>query len=568
MKHPDSTTAGKNPGKSTGNPTGKSAGKSAPESIGSEAQNPEHSSPEPSRSELTRSGDPGSGHPAPLLTGPEPLDSDPALNGARIQGVWQPGEERLVLETHHPAHGTAWWLFSLDAEQTRLARLDRKETRGGNPPAFCLWLRSRLTGGRVAGVYLRHPQVLELRIEKGEAVFLLRLELNRRLSNLLLLDGEERLLMAMRHPALAGRTLGRGQPYVPPRRLYPYPAGTPLQRRYPAPDAEAAREQELWWRRQHERTEAPPSAHPAQAALRRVRQEHKKLAKRLDHLKQDQAQSAQAEHYKHQAELLQIHRHLLKSGMAEVEVPDVFAPEQTPLRIALDPKAEPGENVERYFRRYRKARDAADPVAGRLEETQAELHALDTLLAALELAATEADLKRIVLEQPWAARLIAPPTTKLGGSGKGVGAKSNKSDADEVMTRVSADGLTVLVGRTKEENDRVTFRLGNGRDWWFHVQGIPGSHVIVKTPDGAPPPPRTLREAAWLAAYYSSGRGQGKLDVDYTQRKHVRKIKGAEPGQVTYAQNKTIYVDVADEQAKAVLNRTEESVAAESNATG
>ena len=130
------------------------------------------------------------------------------------------------------------------------------------------------------------------------------------------------------------------------------------------------------------------------------------------------------------------------------------------------------------------------------------------------------------------------------------------------MTRLSADGLTILVGRTKEENDLVTFRLGNGRDWWFHVQGIPGSHVIVKSPDGEAPPQRTLREAAWLAAYYSTGRGQGRLDVDYTQRKHVRKIKGAEPGQVTYSQNRTLFVDVNDPQARAVLERTPDGAAA------
>ncbi|MDH4246705.1 MAG: NFACT RNA binding domain-containing protein [Deltaproteobacteria bacterium] len=499
-------------------------------------------------------------HATETLTPPKPLACDPSLPGARIQGVWQPGEDRLVLETHHPGHGTAWWLFSLDAEQTRLARLSRKETRGGAPPAFCLWLRSRLTGGRVDGVFLRHPQVLELRIEKGEEAFLLRLELNRRLSNLLLLDAEERLLMAMRHPALAGRTLGRGQPYVPPRRLYPYPAGTPLERRYPALEADASREQEAWWRLQHARTEAPPSAHPAQAALRRARQEHKKLAKRMTHLTQDQAHSAQAEGLKHQGELLQIHRHLLSPGLTEVELPDVFAPEQPRVRIPLDPTLDPSQNIERYFRRYRKARDSAAPVAGRLEDTQDELEALDALLAALELAESEADLKQVVLKFPWAARILAPPAPKPSAASKGAGAPG--SGGEEVMTRLSADGLTVLVGRNKEENDRVTFRLGNGRDWWFHVQGLPGSHVLVKTPDGALPPPKTLREAAWLAAYYSTGRGQGKLDVDYTQRKHVRKIKGAEPGQVTYAQNKTIYVDVADEQAKAVLHRTVDAVAA------
>ena len=127
------------------------------------------------------------------------------------------------------------------------------------------------------------------------------------------------------------------------------------------------------------------------------------------------------------------------------------------------------------------------------------------------------------------------------------------------MRRISADGFTIIVGRSGEENDRVTFRLGKGRDWWFHAQGIPGSHVIVTNPTGLALPPGTLREAAWLAAYYSKGRGRGRVDVDYTQRKHVRKLKGAPPGTVTIAHNKTILIDLKEDEAGAVLNRLEES---------
>jgi predicted ribosome quality control (RQC) complex YloA/Tae2 family protein len=123
------------------------------------------------------------------------------------------------------------------------------------------------------------------------------------------------------------------------------------------------------------------------------------------------------------------------------------------------------------------------------------------------------------------------------------------------MRRLSADGLAILVGRSARENDRLTFRLAQGRDWWLHAQGLPGSHVVVLNPAGAALPPRTLREAAWLAAYYSQGRASGRVEVDYTQRKHVRRVKGGEPGQVTFTQNRSVLIDLGDAELRQVLER-------------
>ena len=131
------------------------------------------------------------------------------------------------------------------------------------------------------------------------------------------------------------------------------------------------------------------------------------------------------------------------------------------------------------------------------------------------------------------------------------------SPREGILTRISSDGLRILVGRSKEANDEVTFRRGRGRDWWFHVQGLPGAHVIVQSPGGTPLPPRTIREAAWLAGYYSPRRSEGRLDIDFTQRKHVRKVKGGQPGQVTYSQNRTVVADMNDPDAARILDAVE-----------
>lgn len=554
---------------------------------------------------------------------PGPLaPCDPALLGACIQGVWQRGEDWLVLETHHgePA-AVASWRFSLDAHHTRLTREFRKQGgKGGKTkaPAFCQWLRGKLVGGSIVGVTLRHPQLLELRVARqidGETeAFVLLLEMNRRYANLLLLDGSDNLLIAMRHPSLGGRKLGPGKPYVPPPRIYPYPGDIPLANRYPAPDAATAQARAEYWKALE--WEAKESATNKGEASREgewrkaARGEVKKLRRRLKKLEEDLQDSQSADQWKKHGELLQIHRHLITPGAAQVEVPDVFDPTQPTVRIALDPRADPGENVERCFARFRKLRDSVVHVTQRLGESREALAQWEGLLEALpdpdSGAAKESpseppsvqsakkgppaaagpanqantvDPEELARRFPVVAKLLAakllagrlptgkrmqqaPSQGQVKGGAKGRGKGSAQIGAG-VMTRTSADGYTVLIGRSKTENAEVTFRLGNGRDWWFHAQGIPGSHVLVKTPDGEALPRQTVLEAAWLAAYYSQARGKGtgqgaadgKVDVDYTQRKWVRKIKGAEPGQVTISQNKTVLVDLADAKLKQVLGR-------------
>ena len=101
---------------------------------------------------------------------------------------------------------------------------------------------------------------------------------------------------------------------------------------------------------------------------------------------------------------------------------------------------------------------------------------------------------------------------------------------------ISSDGFHIYVGKNNYQNEEVTFKLANGGDWWFHAKGIPGSHVIVKT-EGKELPDRVFEEAGALAAYYSKGRDNDKVEIDYIQRKHVKKAAGGAPGFVIYHTN-------------------------------
>jgi len=487
--------------------------------------------------------------PDPAPPAPAGLTLDPALEGARVQAVHQPDERTVVLETHRPGQGAARWLFSVDAAAARFGRTFVRATRGGRPPVFCQWLRTRLEGGRVEALRLRHPQILELSVAHGGQHWRLVLELNRRDSNLLLLDGDDRLLIALRHPSLPDRKLSPGEPYQPPPRLHAWPRGLPLAERYPAPDEAAARDRERAWLEKAASAaldaRRTPALHEARRALKRLR-------RRVTNVEADLAAAREAEQWRRRGDLLQIHRGNLRAGMTSITIPDVFEPGQPPVTIPLEPQAEPGENIERCFRRYRKQRAAGPYVEQRLAATRDEMAAWQALAERLEAADSLPALEALAEALPPGAgglrRLLRGETPA---------ARPAQDPSAGPMRRYSADGYAILVGRSAAENDRVTFRLAQGRDWWFHAQGVPGSHVVVLNPSGRALPPRTLHEAAWLAAYYSQARAAGSVDVDYAQRKHVRRVKGGEPGQVTYSQSRTLLARPDDAELRTVLERTE-----------
>ena len=109
------------------------------------------------------------------------------------------------------------------------------------------------------------------------------------------------------------------------------------------------------------------------------------------------------------------------------------------------------------------------------------------------------------------------------------------------MRFISSDGFTIYVGKNNLQNEEVTFRIASGNDWWFHVKGQPGSHVVVKT-EGKELPDRCFEEAAALAAWYSSAPRGEKTEVDYTRKKEIRKPGLYKPGMVIYHTNFSLTV--------------------------
>jgi predicted ribosome quality control (RQC) complex YloA/Tae2 family protein len=198
------------------------------------------------------------------------------------------------------------------------------------------------------------------------------------------------------------------------------------------------------------------------------------------------------------------------------------------LRIALDPALSPAENAQALFQRYRKIRSATQQVPTLIAQTELELDYLRQLDAEVDLAQDRAQLDEVEGELREAGYL-----PKRG--------KASRPPASAPLRVQTRSGDLILVGRNSIQNQRVTFHDARPDDLWLHAHGVPGSHVIVK-PAGAEPSDEALLRAAQLAAYYSAARHETQVRVDLTQRRHVRPIKGARPGMVTYGQETTLVV--------------------------
>jgi predicted ribosome quality control (RQC) complex YloA/Tae2 family protein len=199
--------------------------------------------------------------------------------------------------------------------------------------------------------------------------------------------------------------------------------------------------------------------------------------------------------------------------------------------IALDPARTPAENAQERFHAYDKAKGAQAGVPDRLRAVEARLAGLDETLALLELAEGFEAIEGMAREATDQGYLREPEAAR----------KRQKIRPQPPLRIESADGLTIYVGRSAGQNERVTFTLGGPDDLWLHARGIPGAHVIIKS-GGRAVPERTLLEAAALAAYFSKGRDEAGVDVEIARRALVRRVPGGPPGLVTYRAERALRV--------------------------
>lgn len=242
-------------------------------------------------------------------------------------------------------------------------------------------------------------------------------------------------------------------------------------------------------------------------------------------------------------ELLTANLHSLKSGTDTAAVDNYYADPVDRIAIPLDRQLTPGENAQRYYKKYQKLKAARDMAIVQREQTLSELNYLEGQLDNLTKCTAENELSELIEE------LKDQGYIKRDKGGK----KKMKLAASKPMHFVSSTGTDIYVGKNNRQNDELTLRFASPNDIWMHAKNIPGSHVIVK--GASEQDTATMTEAALLAAYYSRARGSENVAVDYTPRKYVKKPAGAKPGMVIYTTNKTAYVTPSEEAVAGLKER-------------
>ena len=538
-----------------------------------------------------------------------------ALSGARIDKIYQPGRDEVVLALRAPG-GNVKLLLSANPNHPRpqLTQLPRENPDA--PPMFCMLLRKHLSGGRILSIAQPHlERVVEIRLEAldelGDRVERrLVLEAMGRHSNLILLDGEGRITdclrrvdgdMSARRQVLPGlfyrlppaqakldpTALDRGElerllAAAPPQaqadqwlldafgglsplvcRELACRAGGSTDARLDAMGQEGRRRlldglegllkdvqenrftpvmvtidgrpkdfsflpleqygsaagltpfptfSQLLDQFYEQRENQERIRQRGQDLIRSVTNARDRLTRKLANQDRELTATLDRKRLRQYGDIITSNFHAMDKGMARLRATDFYDPEGREVEIPLDPLLTLQQNAAKYYKEYNKAKTAQRMLTIQMEKGRGELDYLNSVLENITLAEGERDLQEIRQELVDTGYLCRPSKAK----------GREKRASSKPMEFCSSAGLRIAVGKNNTQNDLLTCKLAAKGDIWLHTQKIHGTHVILFT-QGRTPDPGSLQEAACLAAWVSQGRESGKVPVDYTPVKYVKK---------------------------------------------
>ena len=251
-------------------------------------------------------------------------------------------------------------------------------------------------------------------------------------------------------------------------------------------------------------------------------------SKKLDLQERQLKDTGKRDKFRLYGELLNTWGYNVPSGASSVTLPNYYD-NDTEVKITLDPNKTASENAQRYYEKYEKLKRTFEALSELTEQTRSEVEQLKSIQTFLDQAQSEADLNQIREELVTSGYLKKHDTQKKKGA-----SRPERSRPWHYRTQ---DGYDIYVGKNNLQNDELTFKSANASDWWFHSKKAPGSHVIARRKDGQDLPDHVFELAASAAAYYSSARNADKVEIDYVQRREVKKPNGSKPGFVIYYTN-------------------------------
>ena len=260
------------------------------------------------------------------------------------------------------------------------------------------------------------------------------------------------------------------------------------------------------------------------AASKHYRRALKKTRRLLANVEEDLESARRAEEFRYMGNLLVTWRHRLRTGMDEITAMDFNGEDE--ITIPLDPALDPERNIQVYFRRARKGKKGIEIIKARRASIREDIADLEK-----SIARTDA------IEDPAAlAAMIIPEGSSVSRTGR-----IREKDRPRFKSFRIDDTHTILVGRSDRENDELTHRYAATTDLWFHAQGSPGSHVVLRGANRSTPS-RVIEMAAETAAWFSKARGSGTVPVICAEKKYVKRPRGAKPGTASCIRSKTLFV--------------------------
>ncbi|MBD1399549.1 Rqc2 family fibronectin-binding protein [Pelovirga terrestris] len=450
------------------------------------------------------------------------------IAGARISKIHQPEAEVLVLRLWN---GTAnlRLLVSVKSGQQRIHLSQREWLNPHQPPRFCQLLRSRLS--RIDRVQLvNDDRVVRIDCHGPKGPCFLMVEMIGTIGNMILVDQHDIIIDGLKRDrgVDSGRLLLAGKAYSYPDK----PKGPidPAQGSVPLP------ENFTCWSDYLDQQGNDPAVVPTPQGIQlRLRQtivrQQKKLNKRYHKISAELERQQQAQEDRIRGDLLLANLHLVKKGMEQLSVANIFSDRAETLDILLDTRLSPQQNAQSYFKKYKKAARGVDHSRRRHAETKAELQWLDELLYQLDDHPEPADLEAIYAELDDAGLLKGPDEHH----------KKRTRQASAPQELVSPSGIKVLRGRNNQQNDQLSGRQLKTGDLWFHANGCPGAHVVLKASTVAVPvTAEDISYAASIAAGYSKAQNDAKVEVMMATAESVSRPKGARPGLVTVKKYQTL----------------------------
>lgn len=479
---------------------------------------------------------------------------EPVLTDSKLQRINQVDDFTLVLEFYGwdeelQTGAKKWLTLNVNPKLGYVAPAPELPEALPWPPEFAATLKKRIQRGKCAGVRIvNDDRMVALLIEGKEGSFELVLSLMGPRSNVYLLDLDGKLLGALRPLEKTRSELKLGEAFTNPPR--PEGASEGDDRWADLPDTEFLAAVRDHYAGEFAKLEFRKLKDRVAKALKK---EFDFAERRTDKIEKDLDDARDAREKKHMGELLKQVMGNVEPGDSHVVATDYDTGED--VQIPLDPQLSPSENLERYFKKYHKGLVGTNMLGQQLEITKSHRNDLTKLRDEL------GSIEDIGALRKFAARpLVKELCDKHCPEEKPRRPPKKKPEKKDVPGKLrprryaTSDELEVWVGKSDEGNDYLTTKLANGNDWFFHVQGHPGSHTVLRTGGRKDPPQESVLEAAELCVNFSKLKDAKRVSVHIAPIKYVNKPKGAKPGLVYVSQGKTIDLRRDPKRLKRILD--------------